>query len=187
MFKRKCAWCGEMMYFRPQDMIKMFCCKQCSNLYKEDLWAKDDGPKMPPLDASKISDEGYLALVNAIVGRAGQDVSKYKPNTQIHKDAKRFFESEYFNSLTGLDGQAVMRDLLKPVDKKKPELHDEKPKPKVNARKRRVRCIETGVVYDSITETAQTFGCHRSNIEEVCTGRQKTARGLHFEYVKEGK
>lgn len=173
------------MYFRPRDQITTFCSKQCSSLHKETLWAKDDGPKMPPLDVSRISDEGYIALVKAIVGRASDDVTKYKPDTQIHKDARKFFESEYFHSLTGLDGRAILRDLLKNCGKKKSELRDEKPKQ--NTHKRRVRCLENGAVYGSIKEAAKVFGCFASSVQDVCCGRRRSTHGLHFEYVKEGK
>ena len=112
-------------------------------------------------------------------------MSKYKPNTQIHKDAKKFFESEYFHSLTGLDGQAVLRDLMKKLGKKKSELRDEKPVP--TKHKRRVLCLENGAVYDSIREAAKVFGCFASSVQRVCEGSQQSTNGLHFEYVKEGK
>lgn len=186
MKTRKCKMCGEMMYFRPGDRWRDFCCKECSEKYHaQEYNAEWNGPVMPPLDASRISDEGYLALVNAIVSRARHDVTKYKPDTQIHKDAKQFFESEYFSNLTGLDGQSVLRGLLRQCKKKKPETRGRKPGSKTH--KRRVRCLENGAVYDSLKEAAKVFGCYGSMIQEVCCGRRKTMHGLHFEYVKEGE
>lgn len=50
---------------------------------------------------------------------------------------------------------------------------------------RRVRCIETGQVFDSIKEAEQTFGIHRNCIYHCLAGRQKTAGGYHWEYVEE--
>lgn len=50
------------------------------------------------------------------------------------------------------------------------------PRPK----KFRVRCIETGKVYGSITEAARATGINRSNIGSAATGR---AGGLTWECV----
>jgi hypothetical protein len=174
-----------MMYFRPRDSIKKFCCKECHDVHIEKLFASEDScPSMPPLDVSRIADEGYIALVKAIVSRASDDVTKFKPDTQIHKDARRFFESEYFHNLTGLDGKSILRDLLEQGKKKQPETRGRKPVQK--SHNRRVRCLENGAVYDSIKEAAKVFGCYATSIQDVCSGRRKTMHGLHFEYVKEG-
>ena len=117
--QRKCKWCGEWMYFRPGDRWRDYCCKECSKKHHAyEYNAKENGPVMPPLDVSRISDEGYLAIVKAIVSRASDDVTRYKPNTRIHQEAATFFKSEYFHNLTGLDGQAILRDLLKKPEKK---------------------------------------------------------------------
>lgn len=45
-----------------------------------------------------------------------------------------------------------------------------------------VRCIETGVVYESFSEAAKKSGCRSSNISLCCKGKQKTAGGYHWEY-----
>lgn len=46
-----------------------------------------------------------------------------------------------------------------------------------------VRCIETGVIYDSVTKAARVIGCSRTNIYSCLHGRSKTAKKLHWEYV----
>lgn len=48
---------------------------------------------------------------------------------------------------------------------------------------KRVRCIETGVIYDSVTKAAEMVGCTRGNIYGHLHGRSKTAKKLHWEYV----
>lgn len=47
---------------------------------------------------------------------------------------------------------------------------------------KRVRCLETGTVYYSISEAARATGVTYSNIWNVCQGKQKRARGYHFNY-----
>ena len=47
----------------------------------------------------------------------------------------------------------------------------------------RVRCIETGKVYDNIRQAEEETGIHNGNISKVCRGERKSCGGLHFEYV----
>ena len=53
------------------------------------------------------------------------------------------------------------------------------------AAKRKVRCIETGIVYESITAAANAVGCVGPAISAVLCGRVKTAKGYHWEYYTE--
>lgn len=56
---------------------------------------------------------------------------------------------------------------------------------KNNGNSSKVRCIELGKVFDTIKEAAEYVKTSRQNITGVCTGRQKTAAGYHWEYIKE--
>ena len=46
-----------------------------------------------------------------------------------------------------------------------------------------VRCIETNIVYPSMTEAAKQINANRNSITCCCKGTQKTAGGYHWEYV----
>ena len=53
----------------------------------------------------------------------------------------------------------------------------------------KVKCIETGKVFNSIAECAREMSdknikLNPSNISAVCTGKVKTHKGYHFEYVQ---
>lgn len=50
-----------------------------------------------------------------------------------------------------------------------------------------VRCIETGIVYQSIKEAERATGIYHSSISMCCDGRQKKTHGTHWEFVKEGE
>lgn len=52
-----------------------------------------------------------------------------------------------------------------------------------NAKK--VRCIETGIVYASGKECAQAMGLDPSHISKCCRGIAKSHKGYHFEFVTE--
>lgn len=46
-----------------------------------------------------------------------------------------------------------------------------------------VKCVETGIVYDTLTDAAKAVGCGHSNILCCIQGRTKTAKGYHWQYV----
>lgn len=45
-----------------------------------------------------------------------------------------------------------------------------------------VVCIETGVIYRSISEAARQLGLYATNICKVCKGHLKSTGGCHFRY-----
>ena len=48
---------------------------------------------------------------------------------------------------------------------------------------KKVKCIETGTVYNSLTECANELELNISKISAVCRGKRKSTGNLHFEYV----
>lgn len=53
----------------------------------------------------------------------------------------------------------------------------------LHPRSRKVRCVETGVVYSAMREAERETGINRNNISSCCSGRLKTAGKFHWEYV----
>lgn len=185
MYKRECKECGKPMVFEKTLYIRTFCSKKCYDAHRWKMHkGENDGPDMPPLDVDKISDEGFTALVAAIVQRASEDVKKFSPGSLYRVDAEKFFLSEHFSALTGMDGKTVLQNLLKEREKKKPDTRGKKPGQR--PQKHRVRCIETGKVYPSIKEAAEAFACDASGIQKVCAGERNKAAGMHWEYVEDG-
>lgn len=52
-------------------------------------------------------------------------------------------------------------------------------------RSKKVRCIETNIIYPSILEAERQTGISNSCISRVCRNERKTAGGYHWEYYKE--
>ncbi len=50
----------------------------------------------------------------------------------------------------------------------------------------RVRCLETGEVFVSVSAAARKTGATRSHIGEVCLGKARTSGGLTFAYAEVG-
>jgi group I intron endonuclease len=49
--------------------------------------------------------------------------------------------------------------------------------------KRRVECVETGIIYDSFADAARKTGLNRTKIVSCCTGKRNRTGGLHFRYA----
>ena len=52
-------------------------------------------------------------------------------------------------------------------------------------RARKVRCIETGEVYNSYREAGKAIGVAPCSVRKVVLGEQESTKGLHFEAVEE--
>lgn len=62
--------------------------------------------------------------------------------------------------------------------------HSEETKRKIGkAHRKKVMCIETKIIYESVSQASLEFGCSVSSITMACTGRNKTACGYHWKYV----
>ena len=180
MLKRKCAFCKKVMEFAHDDWIRKFCSRECFNLAREQDYASEDsGPPMKQLTAEDMTDDGFIALVEAIVARASTDVKTLAPGTVVRTDAENFFLSDYFSALTGLDGDTVLSNLQDEYERIR--------KKKRGYATRKVRCVETGVVYPSIKEAAGIYGVTQKHIYTVCIGEKLTAGGVHWEYAEDKK
>ena len=49
---------------------------------------------------------------------------------------------------------------------------------------KRVKCVETGIVYPSMKAAGEAVGCAPSTIYDACTESSKTAKNLHWEYAR---
>lgn len=49
--------------------------------------------------------------------------------------------------------------------------------------KKKVLCIETGIIYPSATKAAEELHISLSNISRACNGKSKSSGGYHWEYI----
>ena len=54
-----------------------------------------------------------------------------------------------------------------------------------NPNAKRVLCIETGVVYETMNDAAKDTGCNASKISAVCHGQRNHTGGLHFKIIED--
>ena len=120
MYEYKCAMCKKRMTAVNKCDIRRFCSKKCYGKHLHMTAAEkseiQNDPDLPPL--TDINEEGFVNLVKAIVAQASRDVLDYSPATSLRRGAEEFLASEYFHSLTGLDGFEILCKLQDEYDKK---------------------------------------------------------------------
>lgn len=60
-------------------------------------------------------------------------------------------------------------------------------KGKDNNMAKKVICIDTGEIFDTMTEAAEKKGVNMKNISQVCIGEKISTGGMQFAYYEEGK
>ena len=51
--------------------------------------------------------------------------------------------------------------------------------------KKRVRCVETGQIFESLTEASRIMNVKQGNLSYCLSGKYKTCGGFHWEFVEE--
>ena len=57
----------------------------------------------------------------------------------------------------------------------------------VSPRARRVCCVETGDIFDSVRSAAEWLGVARTTLSDTLNGRSPCCKGLHWKYVTDGE
>ena len=55
------------------------------------------------------------------------------------------------------------------------------------ARQKKILCIETNIIYESLREAERQTGISHSGISMVCNKKMQTAGGYHWKFVEEGE
>ena len=126
MIETKCKWCEKPMQFNNRSDVRKFCSRQCFRAHREKTYTVEDDVEvvLPPLE--NITDEGFLALVEAIVGQARNDVMQNAPGTFLREEAEDFFLSQSFYEMTNLDGFNILCRLQDKYDEKQRKKEERK-------------------------------------------------------------
>ena len=174
MIQVKCKECGKPMLIQCLTDRRKFCSRQCFQQDRARAYTVEDGgPEMSPLES--ICDEGFVNLTTAIIQQAKDDVMHSAPGTPMREDAEAFFLSETFYGMTNLDGY----DMLCKIQ----DRYEEKQQKKDRYRRKKVRCIETGRVYDNPQEVATEHHIAVDAIYKACKAGTMAA-WKHWEYVE---
>lgn len=145
-------------------------------------WVKARSGSNHYLYGKHPSDESRLKMSLASKGKPKTDshksnISKGLKDHTVSKDTKQ----KISKALSGNNHPKFgKKDSADTVEKKRASAHKG-----ANARNaKKVRCIETGVIYLYIKEV-ESMGICSTSVSACCRGRQNTAGGYHWEYIKE--
>ena len=123
----------------------------------------------------RLSEEARKKIGEALIGEKNHNYGK-RPSEETRR---KISES--------LKGRIITDEIRLKISKSLRGRHksDETRKKIGEANSKRVVCIETGVIFNSIKEAAANMGRRRSDISRCCRGILKTSGGYHWKYVEE--
>ena len=149
-------------------------------------WCKDNGENLVELDCRESSFEFISNSINnspVLPNISKNDVSKIEKIIKKDSNYQTNTIIELYNS--GLSyhsvakkmnlGAVAVYNILKRSNVKMRNIND--------TRKKKVKCIETGIVYESVNEASKKVGVNRGNLGRVCRENKGTVGGFHWEYV----
>jgi len=121
-------------------------------------------------------------------GRSEDEVAKWKANVSKATAGKNnpMFGSTFLWITNGID--VIRHDKSSSIPSGwYAGFPAEKRKAMIAARRRKVRCIDTGTVYESLTAAAEDTNSLVEKITMCCRGQRKRTNGLRWEYVEDGE
>ena len=128
----------------------------------------------------EISNTGYrrVSLSNNDVKHKKMSVHRlvaetYIPNPHNYPEVNHKNENKLDNNVNNLEWCSTLDNLN----------HSHVIEKASVAQFRKVKCVTTGKIYNSIKEASDELGLYHSNIVACCNGRRATCGGLEWEYV----
>lgn len=113
------------------------------------------------IDGKRVVKSGHRLVADAFIEPVeGKDFVNHKDGCKTNN---------FFENLEWCTNEENMRHAFSVLGR---EPHNKTP----------VKCIETGVVYESACEAERATGISNSEINRCCRGKRPSAHGLHFEY-----
>ena len=139
---------------------------------------------IPWTAGKKMSDEFKQKLSESHKGHYLSEETKKKVsenNARYWKGKKRSKETieKMSNSLKGKKGYWNGKYHTEETKKK----ISESKKGTISKFRKKVLCVETNIIYDSITEASLKTGTSTSKISSCCNGKRKTTGGYHWKYI----
>lgn len=114
---------------------------------------------------------------------------EYRQNITKHIQ-QRNKDPEYIKKLSeSHKGKVFSEETKKKMSESQKNLPQEVKNKRIQAQKKvvckKIECIETGIIYNSITEAAKTIGLNPNSLTPALKNNNRTAKGYHWRYVNE--
>lgn len=134
-----------------------------------------------------MSEETKKKMSEAKIGKKDSDETR-KRKSEGHKGKHFSEDTKNKLSLKGKQRTDIFTNGRKLGLANKGRKHTEESKKHMSEshnviNKRKVLCVESNTVYNSVTEASINTGVHRQNISKACSGKLKTAGKFHWEYI----
>lgn len=164
------------------DVFEHWCMKKFNSLNEEFGYNKREaGSRGIHSEETKkkmsISQKGHF--VSYETRKKFSDMRKGEKHCNYGKHLSEETKEKIRNKNSGKENYWFGKHLSEETKKKMSETH--KNNRKYNARK--VKCIETGESFETITAAANSYGLKIGCIQSVCKGKSKATGGYKWEYI----
>lgn len=112
----------------------------------------------------------YINKYNSADSHYGYNLDKFARGTGRKSEETKKKMSEVKKGNTAMCGIKLSEEWKRHLSEAQPH-------------KKKIICIETGIIYESFADAARKTGLNRTKIVSVCTGKRKKTGGLHFKYA----
>jgi hypothetical protein len=140
---------------------------------------------------TRVLKNGYesLSLVNNNNEKFNKTVHRlvaeaFIPNPENKETVNHKDGNKLNNLLENLEWNTQSENVKHAFDTGLKTMPSNRIKPAVNARKKKILCVETGVIYESSQEAGRQTNIDSRQIRDAAGGKQKTAHGYHWKYLE---
>lgn len=144
----------------------------------EKRWAKGVGYKNNDYMSKAIKKYGWNNIEHRIVAHRLTKEQAFNLEIKLIKYFKTNNRQYGYNISSGGEYPLATEETRKKISKNHADF-----KGKNSPNSKKVLCIETGIIYESIREAERLTGVNHSNISAVCLAKNNTAGGYHWKHI----
>lgn len=151
--------------------------KEVSEETKE-KWRKKLSGKNNPMYGKHMSEENKKRMSER---NKGKNNPMYGKSAMLGKHHTEETKEKLRKKMNSIEVHKKLSEASK--GKNNPMYGVRLPESILEKKRKKVLCIETGIIYNSLTEASKKENINISCLSEVCNGKQKISKGCHWRYL----